>query len=125
MDTVKDYVWYCGHEVCTRYLSRMKWVDTLMNSMWAWTVEYNYWFGTWGERGIFWEEHLILCRVWERKILGTNPCHLGRTLFPRLSPISPKATIEVPAFFINRAIRGSLCEGSIFSASTFHILTWA
>ena len=42
-------------------------------------------------------------RSWE-----TNPGHLGRTLFPRLSPMSPKATIEVPAFFINRAIKGSL-----------------
>ena len=47
----------------------------------------------WGARGRSWE---------------TKSWHLGRTLFPRLSPMSPKATIEVPAFFINRAIKGSL-----------------
>ena len=58
------------------------------------------------------------------KFWGTNHGHLGRTLPPRLSPMSPKATIEVPAFLIKRAIKGSLYVDSIFNVGLILSLTW-
>ena len=83
-----------------------------------WSNNLSRFWDTQGVRGIFFQVKnqedyfgaLILLghRGVRGKCWGTNHGHLGRTLPPRLSPMSPKATIEVPAFLIKRAIKGSL-----------------